>query len=233
MAYSGTYSFSPSIGELVLNAYGRIQLRGPALVAQHWFDARTEGNLLQISWANLGVNLWTVDLQSVPLVQGTPTYNVPSNTIAILDTYISITSGGQTIDRPILGISRSDYAAQPNKLQQAPPTTWWFDRLTSPTITLWPVPDSGGPYTLNYYRYRLIQDAVVAGGIQPEMPIRWLDAWAAGLAHRLARLHAPALEQMRKADAKEAWDIASTQDVENVPIRIMPQIGTYYPSRRR
>ena len=228
MAFSGTYNFAPSVGELVLNAYGRCQLRGPALVAQHWLDARTEGNLLQIEWSNKGVNLWTVDLQSIPLVQGVATYSVPSNTITILDTYITTTNGGAPNDRLILGISRADYAAQPNKTIQGPPTSWWFDRLISPTITMWPVPDNGGPYTLNYYRYRMIQDAVVPGGLQPEMPIRWLDAWSAGLAHRLARMHAPALEQLRKVDAKEAWDVASTQDVENAPIRIQPMIGAYY-----
>lgn len=226
--YSGTWNFAPSASELVLNAYGRIQLRGPALVAQHWLDARTEGNLLQIQWQNAGVSLWTVDLQSISLVPGQATYSVPSNTITILDTYITTINGGAPNDRLILGISRADYAAQPNKTIQGPPTSWWFDRLISPTITLWPVPDANGPYTLNYYRYRLIQDAVLANGIQPEMPIRWLDAWSAGLAHRLARLHAPALEQLRKVDAQEAWFNASTQDVEQAPIRITPAIGAYY-----
>jgi hypothetical protein len=228
MSYSGTYNFSPSVAELVLNAYGRIGLRGPALVAQHWVDARTEGNLLQLEWQNRGVQLFTVDLQTVPLVAGVATYSVPDNTMMILDTYIEVNSGGQPIDRIILGVSRSDYAAYPNKTIQAPPTTWWFDRLISPTITLWPVPDSSQPYVLKYYRYRLIQDAVLAGGIQPEMPVRWLDAWAAGLAHRLARLHAPPLEQLRKADAEEAWQNAATQDFENTPIRIQPMISTYW-----
>jgi hypothetical protein len=231
MAFSGTYNYAPSLGELVLNAYGRIQLRPPALVAQHWLDARTESNLLQLEWANRGVQLWTVDPQSQLLTAGTSTYSVPSNTMAILDVYISTTSGGRTTDRLILGVSRSDYAAQPNKLAQGPPTMWWFDRLISPTITLWPVPDTGGPYTLNYYRYRLIQDALIANGVQPEMPIRWLDACTAGLSHRLARLHAPQLEQLRGGDAERAWGFASTQDVELVPIRIQPMIGDYY--RRR
>jgi hypothetical protein len=228
MVFSGTTSFAPSVGELVLNSYGRIQLRGPALVAQHFYDARIEGNLLQIEWQNKGVQLWTVDLQSIPLVQGTASYSVPSNTMAILDVYVEVISGNQPIDRPILGISRSDYAAQANKTVPGAPTTWWFDRLIAPTITLWPVPDGSQSYTLKYYRYRLIQDAILAGGIQPEMPIRWLDAFSAGLAHRLARLHAPALEALRKVDAEEAWRIASTQDQENVPIRILPQLATYY-----
>jgi hypothetical protein len=231
MAFSGTYNFAPSAGEVVLNAYGRIQLRPPALVAQHWYDSRLESNFMQIEWANRGVQLWTVDLQSVPLAQGTKTYSVPSNTITILDVYITTNPGGVPTDRLILGISRSDYASQPNKDAQGPPTSWWFDRLISPTITLWPVPDNGGPYTLNYYRYRLIQDAVAPNGVQLELPIRWLDAATAGLAHRLARLHRPELEQIRGADAEKAWTFASTQDVELVPIRIQPQIGDFY--RRR
>jgi hypothetical protein len=82
MSTSGTFLFAPSAGEFVLNAYGRIQIRGPALVAMHWYDARLESNLLQIEWQNKGVQLWTVDLQSIPLVQGTATYSVLPNTIA-------------------------------------------------------------------------------------------------------------------------------------------------------
>jgi hypothetical protein len=231
MAFSGTYLYAPGAGELVLNAYHRIGIRGPALVAEHMVDARNEGNLLQIEWSNKGVNLWTVDLQTIPLVQGQATYPVLANTVALLDLYITTPAGATNNDRLILPISRSDYAAQTNKAVQAPPTTFWFDRLISPTLTFWPVPDSGGPYTANFYRYRLIQDAVLPGGIQPEMPIRWLDAWAAGLSHRLARQHAPQLEQLRKGDALEAWQIAANQDVEGTPIRIMPMIGNYY--RRR
>lgn len=228
MAFSGTFGFAPSAGELVLNAYARLQKFGPALVAQHWYDARIEGNLLQVEWSNRGTNLWTVDLQSVPLVQGTAAYSVPTNTVAILDAYITTSPGGQPIDRPILGVSRSDYAAQSSKTTQGSPTMWWLDRLIAPTITLWPVPDGAQPYTLNYYRYRMIQDAAVAGGLAPEMPIRWLDAWSAGLAHRLARIHAPALEQVRGTDAERAWRFASSQDVESVPLRIMPAFGGYY-----
>jgi hypothetical protein len=133
-------------------------------------------------------------------------------------------------DRLILGQSRSDYASQPNKAAVGPPTIWWFDRLIAPSITLWPVPDNNG-YTLQFYRYRLIQDAVIPGGIQPELPVRFFDAWTAGLSHRVARLHAPALEAVRKVDAAEAWSTASTQDVEWVPIRIQPLISNYF--RRR
>jgi hypothetical protein len=36
------------------------------------------------------------------------------------------------------------------------------------------------------------------------------------------------MEKMRKADRDEAWTIAATQNVENVPVTISPNIGSYY-----
>lgn len=228
MTASGTYSFNPSVGELVLNAYSRINIRRPALLAEHMVDARVEANLLQTEWMNKGVNLWTVDLVTTALVQGTATYNVDPTTVMILDAYIETTSGGSLNDRIIEPVSRTEYASFPTKTIQSPPTVFWFDRLIAPTITLYPVPDGNGPYTLKYYRFRQIQDAVVPGGLTPELPIRWMDAFAAGLAHRLARIYAPPLEQLRKQDALDAWSIAASQDTENVPLYLYPGLSAYY-----
>lgn len=228
MTASGTYSFNPSVGELVLNAYSRINIRRPALLAEHMVDARVEANLLQTEWMNKGVNLWTVDLITTVLVQGTATYNVDPTTVMILDAYIETSSGGTTNDRIIEPVSRTEYASFPDKTLQSPPTVFWFDRLIAPTITLYPTPDGNGPYTLKYYRFRQIQDANVPAGVTPEIPNRWLDAFAAGLAHRLSRIYAPQLEQLRKADAMEAWMIAAAQDVENTPFYIFPGLSSYY-----
>lgn len=226
MTTSGTYNFAPNVGDLILNAYDRIQIRPSALTQDHMINARTEGNFLQVEWQNKGVSLWTVDLETVPLIQGTASYSVPAETVMILDAYIGV--GSPEIDRFISPISRTDYAAQANKTQQGFPTTYWFDRLISPTITLWPVPDQNSYYTLKYYRYRVIQDAEYAGGIAPEVPYLFLDAWTACLAHRLARIYAPQMEQQRKADAVEAWNIAAAQNTENVPIFIRPDLSPYY-----
>jgi hypothetical protein len=73
-----------------------------------------------------------------------------------------------------------------------------------------------------------LQDATLPNGLNVEIPYLWLDALTAGLAHRLARVYAPQLEQIRKADADEAWQIAATQNVENVPLYIAPAINGYY-----
>ena len=74
------------------------------------------------SWSNQGVNLWAVDLVSVPLVQGQASYPVEANTVVILDAYMRITEGQeQTIDRIIMPVSRTEYSAYPNKDRKASP----------------------------------------------------------------------------------------------------------------
>lgn len=229
MTSSGTYTFSPSVAEMVLNAYARCTLRRPSLTAEHFADARAEANYLQVEWSNRGVTLWTVDLQSVALTENTATYDVPATTITILDAFIRTSSGGVDTDRYVAPVSRSEYAAFPNKTgNPSPPTVYWFDRLIAPTVTVWPVPDGNGPYTLYYYRYRQVQDANIPSGVTPEVPYRWLDAGCSGLAARLAAIHKPDMVQMLDAKAERAFTIAANQDVENVPFFIVPQIGGYF-----
>ena len=178
-------------------------------------------------FSNLQVNLWTVDLVSVPLVQGQATYNVDPSTIQILDAYISFT-GSTENDRLIFPVSRTEYASYPNKTAQGTPSVFWYDRLINPTITLWYVPDASSTYTLNYYRCVQVQDANLPAGETPDVPYRWLDCMVAELSYRLSRLWKPELEAVRKADAQEAWAVAATQDVENVELTIAPGIDSYF-----
>lgn len=229
MASSGTYNFSISNGEVVLAAYERIKIFPPELLQNHMTTARRELNLLLAEAANKQVNLWKVDLVSVPLVNGTDTYNVDPRTVMILDAWVTINSGGPVPnDLFITPLSRTEYASINNKTSPGRPTSYWFDRLIAPTITLWPVPNNSS-FTLNYYRCIQMQDANLAGGETPDLPYRWLDWFVAGMAHRLSRTYAPIeMEKLRKADAVEAWTIAATQDTENVPLSLKPTISSYY-----
>ena len=229
MTTSGTYTFNPSLGEIVLNAYARCGVRRTAIMQEHMTDARFETNLMLSSWANQGVNLWEVVLISVPLVQGQTTYTVPAKVVMILDAVIQQNTGTSSqFDRVIMPISRTEYSQTPNKLQQAPPTVFWFDRLINPTVTLWPVPDQTNYYTLNYYAVTQIQDAELTDAQTVDIPYRWLDALAAGLAARLAAIYAPDRMQMLEAKAAQAYTIAATQDTENVPLYIMPGLSGYF-----
>ena len=227
MTTSATYNFNPSLGELTLYAFNLLGLRPTAIQQEHMLSARTAANLLCSRWSAKGVNLWAVDLQTVTLVQGQATYSVPSNTIAVLDTYVTQGSGSSLNNRLIMPISRSEYASYPNPAQQAFPTTYWFDRLLSPTITLWPVPD-GNESTMSYYRVRQIQDSQFTDATTVEMPVYFLEAFALGLAWRLALMYAPSKVDVLKALSDEAYKDAVEQNVETAQQYISPMISSYY-----
>ncbi len=228
MATSGTYTYNPGLGEITLYAYNLIGVRNTAVLQEHMEAARMASNMMLSRWSNQGVNLWAVDLQTVSIVAGTTTYSVPTDTVVILDAYMRIDDGvNDPIDRLILPVSRSEYASYPNKEQQGFTTTYWFDRLLSPTVTLWPVPDGSAQY-LKYYRVRRIQDSNLQGGEQVEIPYLWLEAFAYGLAQRLAIIWAPDKVAILKPMADEAYMIAAEQNVETAQQYISPTLSGYW-----
>lgn len=223
---SKTFDFNPSGGSLLINAFGRCQVRPTELTAQHMYNGQLSMNFILSEMSNLQPNLWEVEQQTVPLVAGAATYTVPAETVMILDLYI--TTGATPIDRYLYPMSRTEYAAQPNKTLQSFPTTYWFDRVVSPTITFWPVPDNNGPYVAKYFSVRQTMDAVVANGLTVEVPYKWLETYVAGLAWKLSEIYAPALEDKLFARYQRALSIAGAQDTENVSMYIKPALGGYF-----
>lgn len=228
MTASGTYAYQPNLGELTIYAYNQIGIRPTSLVQEHMTSARMAANMLQVNWSNRGVNLWAVDLQTVPLIAGVGTYAVPPETVVMLDAYMALQTGPVEIDRTIMPVSRSEYSNYPNKQKQGYPTVYWFDRLISPTVTLWPVPDGVSATYLKYYRVRQIQDVAFTSGQTAEIPYLWLEAFADGLSYRLAKIWAPALAVGLKAVADESYAIAANQNVETAQQYITPQLSGYY-----
>ncbi|CAH1677847.1 hypothetical protein [Chelatococcus sp.] len=223
MTTSGTTSFNPPFSSLIHAAYSRCGIRRPQLLSEHIEDARNEANFLQVEFANRGPTLWTVDLVSVPLIPGIATYPVSPDTIQILDAYIRTSIGLATpTDRILTSVSRTEYASYPNKDQTGVPTTYWFNRQISPELTLWLVPDAATTYTLEYYRFKQVEDASIPSGLNVQLPYRYLDAFVAGLAARLAVIWAPDRVVTLAAQAEKAYQIASTQDVEDAQMFIVP-----------
>jgi hypothetical protein len=168
-----------------------------------------------------------VELVTIPLVQGTATYSIPSNVIVIMDGYVTVNSGATPIDRYIMPISRSEYASYSNKSTQGFPTTYWHDRLISQTVTLWPVPD-GNEASFSYYCVQQIQDAAFTSGQTADIPYYFLEAFVLGLAHRLAIIWAPDRAQGLKMLADEAYQIASEQNIETAQQYISPMLQSYW-----
>lgn len=226
MTTSGTTNFNLEFTELAEEAWeraGREMRSGYDLRT-----ARRSMNLLTIEFANRGINLWTLESGSQLLTPGVATYNLPTDTIDILEHVIRTNAGSPTLqsDLTISRISVSTYSSIPAKLTQGRPIQIFVERLRDqPRFTLWPVPDNSVQYTLAYYRLRRIQDA--GTGINtPDAPFRFLPAIAAGLAYHIA-LKVPELAQrvpMLKAEYDEQFNLAAGEDREKASVRFVPRI---------
>jgi hypothetical protein len=222
------FSGGPAISDFILEAYQLIQVRPESLRQEHMVIARTELNLLFSQWSNTQINLWEVVRTQVSLVVGTANYSVPANTILVTDVSIVRNFGASNESRRFIEpISRTLYMSIQNQLTPGVPYLYWYDRLTNPVISLYPVPNSGG-LTLDYFAVTQMQDANSLAGEFPDVPYRWYDALIQGLAYRLARVYRPDLEESRKVYADNAWTIAATQDIENVPISLAPSVTSFY-----
>jgi hypothetical protein len=159
-------------------------------------------------------------------VAGTATYNLPTDTVDLLEHVIRTGAGSAATqaDLTITRISVSTYATIPNKLQQARPIQVWVERLNTPRITVWPVPDNTQPYVFVYWRLRRIQDA--GGGVNTmDMPFRFLPCMVAGLAYYLALKVPGGAERLGilKQQYDEAWSLAAEEDREKAAIRFVPR----------
>lgn len=392
MTTSGTYDFEMDNADVVLEAFDRCEIRPPAITGAHMISAKRSLNLELQRWANIGINLWTVELITIPLIQGVATYDLPAGTVSLLDTYIrtfsltgqfnatpnfstvalskvvniiisnhglnpggwinivtpvvigglllqgyfqvntvvnpneftilspvaassTVSNGGvlplftavagqvgaqvtlpgntyvqgdtfvvgaptmvggvlltgqytvtgvidannfginvnsyfltsdsvyenyglsqiqfeapqsAIIDNIMTPFGRTDYAQIPDKACQGKPTSYWLNRQINPQISLWQVPDQNGPYQLQAYRVRRIQDASPTMGQTPEIPYRFYDAFCAQLARRFAIKYAKNMLTVLEADAKRAWDEAAIEDRERADIMILPMLDGYY-----
>ena len=225
MATSGTTAFNLDLSELVEEAFERC---GAELRSGYDLKtARRSLNLLFADWANRGINLWTVDTGSITLVQGTATYNLPADTVDLMEHVIRTGAGNASTqsDLAVTRISVSTYSSIPNKLTQARPIQIYINRQAPiPNVTLWPTPDGSQTYNLIYWYLRRIEDAGT-GVNTMDVPFRFIPCMVAGLAYYLCMKLPNALERMQvlKAQYDEAWDLASTEDREKAAIRFVPR----------
>ena len=227
MATSGTTAFNLDFAEIAEEAWeraGREMRSGYDLAT-----ARRSMNLMTIEWQNRGINMWTIDSGTVSLTADTSQYNLPADTIDLLDHVIRTNSGNVATqsDLTISRISVSTYAAIPNKLTTGRPIQVWIERLTTqPRINVWPVP-SDGSYTFVYWRMRRVEDA--GNGVETaDMSFRFLPALVAGLAYHIA-VKVPELAeriQMLKGMYEEQYSLAADEDREKVSARFVPRIGS-------
>lgn len=224
MATSGVANFNLDLTEIVEEAFERVG--GEMRTGYDLRTARRSLNLMFADWANRGINMWTFEQGSIPLVAGTATYDLPADTVDLLEHVIRTGAGSASTqaDLTITRISVSTYATIPNKLQQARPIQVWIERLNTPRITVWPVPDDSQPYVFVYWRLKRIQNA--GEGVNTmDMPFRFIPCMVAGLAYYLALKVPGGTERLGilKQQYDEAWQNAADEDREKAAIRFVPR----------
>jgi len=232
MTTSGTSTFNLNLNDLVEEAFERC---GAEL--RTGYDLRTARrslNLLTIEWANRGINLWTIEQGSIPMVQGQIVYDLPVDTIDLLEHVVRTQTGEQQTDITINRISIDTYSTIPNKNAQGRPIQVWINRqsgadypatgVKEPQINVWPAPDQSNYYTFVYWRLRRLQDAG-DGVTTQDIPFRFLPCLVAGLAYHLSLKIPGALERSMslKAQYEELWQQAADEDREKAPLRIAPR----------
>jgi hypothetical protein len=149
--------------------------------------------------------------------------------VFLLDLYIRQNpESGMPIDRLLLPISRSDWAATANKNMSGFPTSYWYDRQLNPVLYLWPVPNLDVVNGLQYYVQKRTMDSNTVNGEQVQIPFEAYDAYVWCLAERLAFIYSPdriAAIMPRKQQAYQRYLQSST---ENTPINLEVGLKSYY-----
>ena len=224
MTTSGTSAWNLDIADLIEEAYERAGLE--ARTGYDYRTARRSLNIISAEWSNRGLNLWTVQENSLVLTPGVKTYTLADDTIDIIETIIRTTTSGSALDYTVSRIGVGDYATLPNKNTTGRPLQIYVDRQVQPTITLWPVPDL--PYTIIYWTMRRIQDATTATDVM-DMPVRFVPALIAGLAFHIAMKRPEAANRvpMLKQEYMEQFQLAADEDRGREPARFVPWMS--YP----
>jgi hypothetical protein len=242
---TSTTTFNPDVNELFEEAFERcgVEMR----TGYHFRTARRSLNFLIGEWANRGINLWTIEQGQIPLVQGQVTYDLPNDTVDLLE-HVIRTSPGQISNQTDININRisvSTYSTIPNKLTQGRPIQVWVNRRSGqttdlpgatpayPQINVWPSPDQGSLaspyYYFVYWRMRRMYDAGTGTNVE-DIPFRFQNCLVAGLAYMLAMKLpdvSPDRISLLKLQYNEAWDLASSEDREKAPDRFVPRTVFY------
>ena len=140
MALSGSTNFEPNVTEFIEEAYERCGLE-----LRTGYDLKTairSVNLMLAEWANRGLNQWTIEQGTETVVEGQNDYPLNANIIDVLDVVVRRTVNNVPTDISISRVSRSEFINIPNKTTKARPSQFFFDKLSTPVLKVWPAPEN-------------------------------------------------------------------------------------------
>jgi len=220
MALSGSTNFEPNVAEFVEEAFERcgLELR----TGYDLKTARRSINLMLAEWANRGLNQWTIEQATQTVTEGTTDYSLNANIIDILDVVLRRTINQTQTDISMNRVSRSEYINIPNKTTKARPSQFFLDKLSTPTLKIWPAPENSTDI-LVFNKIVRMDDADKATNTM-DMPFRFFPCFAAGLAYYISLKRAPERTAQLKALYEEEFRRAADQDEDRASFNIRPSI---------
>jgi hypothetical protein len=213
---------TPDIAELFEEAFERAGLE-----MRSGYDLKTirrSLNILTLEWQNRGLNLFTVEAGTIPLVSGTAVYTMPPDTIDLIETQLRTGTGQSQIDTTLERISVATYAQQTNKNIQGRPTQVYVDRgVSAVTVTVWPVPE-GDNYSLAYFRLKGIDGLSSGIAGSAGVPPRFVPALVSGLAFHISmkKPEAAGRAQLLQAEYERQFQMAADEDETRASFFITP-----------
>ena len=231
MTTSGTTSFTLDMVEAIEEAFERCSLE-----SRSGYDMRTARrsiNLMMQEWSNRGLNLWTYEERTQLLTYNVAEYLLGADIVDVLEQVVQLPPGQTcpSLNRyNMTRVSVSTQATRTNPEITGRPVEVFYQRLTGGiTAHIWPLPGTGGPYTLVYWVLRRIEDAGAFTNTG-DFPFRFLPVFVSGLAYYIAqkkRRDDPNLVATLKAEYAEAWAAASEEDREKAVLRIVLRGSSY------
>ena len=221
MTTSSSTDFEPNVAEFAEEAFERCGLE-----LRTGYDLKTAKrsiNIMLAEWANRGLNQWTIEQTTQTVTEGTTNYSLNSNVIDILDMVVRRTVNTTQTDISLSRLSRSQYINIPNKTTKARPSQFFFDKLTTPVIKIWPAPENSTDI-LVFNKLVRMDDADKATNTM-DMPFRFYPCFAAGLAYYISMKRSPERSAMLKQAYEEEFERAMSQDEDRASFRIRPYLS--------
>ena len=225
MTISGSTDFELDVADYIEEAFERCGIE-----VRTGYDLKTAQrslNLMLADWANRGLNRWTIAQTTVSLIKSTESYSLGTDTIDILSAVVRTNAGtSNQSDISISRVSRDVFLSIPSKLTEGRPTQFYVDRLISPSLKIWPLPDASSKYTLVFDRLTRMDDADASQNTL-EVPFRFYPCLAAGLAYYLSMKRAPDRIQILKAVYEEEFERAAAEDRDRASLSLTPSRDYY------
>lgn len=187
MATSGLRTFNPDLATVTGEAYSRCGIRRLAITAEHIEDAILSANYMLADWATQGFKQFELAELELALDLTVQSFTLPVGVLDVWDARL-VRDG---VADPMFALSRKDYETLPRKDSTGRPDRFYVDRTAAGqrTVYVWPTSERAGD-VMRYTALRRPED-VTHMIEQAPIPYEWLEAFASGLAYRLAVKYAP------------------------------------------